>query len=142
MALMDGLEKKYPNDLDNKVGSCWVRATFGERLDTALADCDAALRISPDDPLTLHGRCFVHLRRGEYPLAIGDCDRAVTLFPEGKTFTTITSNSMRSKADPLFVRGLINLRTGHADLGNADIAAAKAIDPKIADTYAIFGVTP
>jgi tetratricopeptide (TPR) repeat protein len=142
MALLDELEKKYPNDLGNKIASCWVRATFGEGLDTALADCDAALRITPDDPLALHGRCFVHFRRGEYPLAIGDCNRAADLFPKGRTFTTISNSSQRSGADPLYVRGLLNLRMGHTDLGNADIAAAKAIDPKIAETYAVYGVTP
>jgi hypothetical protein len=37
---------------------------------------------------------------------------------------------------------LINNRMGNANSGNADIAAAKALDPKIAETYAIYGVTP
>lgn len=142
MAILDQLEKKYPNDLDTKAASCWVRATFGDRLDTAIADCDAALRIKPDDPQYLNARCFVHFRRGEYPLAIEDCGRAAPLFPKGRTFTTVSSNTQRTGADPLYIRGLTHLRMGHVELGDADIAAAKAIDPKIADRYAGYGVTP
>jgi hypothetical protein len=45
-------------------------------------------------------------------------------------------------ASSLYVRGLARLKTADASNGNADIAAAKAIDPKIADTYAGYGVTP
>ncbi|HTT97772.1 MAG TPA: hypothetical protein VMF58_06950 [Rhizomicrobium sp.] len=142
MALLEGLEKKHPNALDDKIAGCWIRATFGERLDAALADCDTAARIEPDDMFILNARCFVHFRRGEYALAIPDCDRAAQLFPDGARFSTVTNDSLRNKADPLYVRGLAKLRMGQADLGNADIAAAKAIDPKIADTYAIYGVTP
>jgi hypothetical protein len=42
----------------------------------------------------------------------------------------------------LYVRGLANLKSGNATEGNADIAAAKSIDAKIADTYAGYGVAP
>ena len=45
-------------------------------------------------------------------------------------------------ASSLYVRGLARHKSGDAAGGDADIAAAKAIDPKIADTYAGYGVTP
>jgi len=40
------------------------------------------------------------------------------------------------------VRGLAKLKTNDASGGNADIAAAKALDPTIADTYTAYGVGP
>jgi hypothetical protein len=45
-------------------------------------------------------------------------------------------------ARSLYLRGLSRLKTRDAAGGDADIAAAKAIDPKIADEYARYGVTP
>jgi hypothetical protein len=45
-------------------------------------------------------------------------------------------------ADSLYVRGLAKRRTHAQASGDVDIAAAKTIDSKIADTYAKYGVTP
>lgn len=42
----------------------------------------------------------------------------------------------------LYIRGLARLKTGDVAGGNADIAAAEAIDAKVADTYAGYGVKP
>jgi hypothetical protein len=42
----------------------------------------------------------------------------------------------------LYIRGIAKHRDGDTAGGDADIAAAKAIDPKIAATYAGYGVTP
>jgi hypothetical protein len=42
----------------------------------------------------------------------------------------------------MYVRGMAKLRLGDAAGGDSDIDAAKAIDPKIADTYAGYGVKP
>ena len=42
----------------------------------------------------------------------------------------------------LYVRGLARLKSGDTAGGSADIAAAKQMDAKIADTYAGYGVTP
>jgi hypothetical protein len=50
--------------------------------------------------------------------------------------------SMPKLAPSLYIRGLAKNKSGDAAGGDADIAAAKAIDPKIADTYTGYGVTP
>ena len=42
----------------------------------------------------------------------------------------------------LYVRGLAKLKSGDTAGGNADVAAAKAIDAKIVETYAGYGVSP
>ena len=46
------------------------------------------------------------------------------------------------QAPSLYCRGLTKLRMGDTAGGNADIEAAKKLNPKIADTYARYGVKP
>ncbi len=43
---------------------CWTKATAGVALQSALADCDAALAKSPGFPAYLDSRAFVMLRLG------------------------------------------------------------------------------
>jgi hypothetical protein len=43
-------------------------------------------------------------------------------------------------AASLCARGLVKLKSGDTASGNADIAAAKAITPEIAQVYADYGV--
>jgi tetratricopeptide (TPR) repeat protein len=107
---------------------CWFRVTSGQDLDAALADCDEALRLEPDDANILDSRGLVHYRRGEYAAAIADCSVALLKDPK--------------LANSLYVRGLAKLKTGDPSGGNADIASAKALDPSIADTYTAYGVGP
>jgi Restriction endonuclease/Tetratricopeptide repeat len=54
--------------------SCWDRAVLG-RLEEALADCNEALRLAPDDPATLDSRGFTYLKLGRFEQAIADYDR-------------------------------------------------------------------
>ena len=51
-------------------------------------------------------------------------------------------NANGKDADASYIRGLSKLKTGDAIGGNADIAAAKAINPKIAEAYAGYGMKP
>jgi tetratricopeptide (TPR) repeat protein len=106
---------------------CWIRALWGREYDLALADCGKAITLRPHaNPFA--SRAFVYLRSGKFAEAISDGDAALKF--DGKD------------ADALFVRGAAKRKLGDAAGGDADIAAAKAIDPKIADTYAGYGVTP
>jgi hypothetical protein len=43
-------------------------------------------------------------------------------------------------ASSLYGRGFAELKKGSAAAGNADIAAAKAVNPKIADEFSRYGV--
>ena len=107
---------------------CWARATWGEQLDAALADCNESLKLKPDYAAAFDSRAFVHYRRGEYGLAVGDASGAL---------------SINLKLAPSrYVRGLARLREGNEKDGDADIAAAKKLDPKIADEYVGYGVKP
>jgi tetratricopeptide (TPR) repeat protein len=107
---------------------CWARATWGEQLDAALADCNESLKLKPDYADALDSRALVHYRRGEYGLAVGDASGALSIDLK--------------LAPSLYVRGLARLHEGNETDGNADIAAAKKLDPKIAETYAGYGVKP
>lgn len=107
---------------------CWARALWGQDLDQALADCNAALKASPDTGAFLASRGLTRLRRGEYDKAIADYDRAVALRPDD--------------AWSRYFRGIAELRQGAAEQGNKDIAAATALEPGIADAAGRHGIAP
>jgi tetratricopeptide (TPR) repeat protein len=107
---------------------CRARADWGEQLDQALAQCDAALRSRPENAETLRSRGLVHLRRGEFQAAFADYDAA------------IRANADLTEA--LYGRGLARLRLGQSEAGRADVATATARDQHVASRYAEYGLTP
>jgi regulator of sirC expression with transglutaminase-like and TPR domain len=120
----DAAIKLNPRDAEALNNRCWVRAMLGE-LESALRDCDEALQIRPDFVDSLDSRGFVKLKIGQPQRAIADYDAALQL-------------SAR-KASSLYGRGIAKLRTGDTS-GRTDIADAKAIDSRIADEFARYGV--
>ncbi len=109
-------------DADALSERCWARAVVGTELDAALADCNEALRIKPNDGESLGARGFTYIRLELYRTAILDYDAALAVKADN--------------AQHLYARGTAKLRAGDEEGGNADIAAAKAIDPKIEATFA------
>lgn len=107
---------------------CWTRALWGEELDRALADCDAALKLRPNTAAFLDSRALVQLRRGDYDKAIADYDRALGLGSKD--------------AWSYYGRGVAKLRKGLTAGGKADIAAATALQANIADEAGKRGITP
>jgi len=71
-------------------------------------------------------RAFAYLKMGEFERAIADYDAGLRLDPP-------------NKADFLYGRGLARLKKGDGG-GNADVAAAKALHPKIAEEFASYGL--
>jgi len=67
----------------------------------------------------LDSRGFVYLKLGQFDNAIADYNAVLKLKPK--------------LAISLYNRGLAKQKKGDSAGGDADIAAAKAIDPKIAD---------
>ncbi len=112
-------------DLRNQ--ACWARATHRVDLDKALADCDAGVAIRAS-PAILDSRGLVHLQRGEWAAAIADYDAALAARPR--------------MAGGLFGRGLAKIRSGNAKDGNADLAAARAINSRIDEEFADYGQKP
>jgi tetratricopeptide (TPR) repeat protein len=107
---------------------CWTRALVGERLDLALADCNAALSARHGTPAFLDSRGLVYLRQGNYDKAIADYDAALQKQPK--------------IAWSLYGRGLAKTHKGKVSEGQSDIAAATLLDPKIGERAAHYGLGP
>src|SRR5262249_16223340 len=107
---------------------CWQRAAQGEQLAVAKKDCDAAIAMDVRDKYLQSYRCMVNLKLGDYKGAIGDCDAGIAEYPKS--------------SGRLYMRGIAKLKLSDAAGGSADIAAAREIDPRVADIYVGFGVTP
>jgi tetratricopeptide (TPR) repeat protein/predicted aspartyl protease len=109
-------------------GRCWTRALAGRELEQALDDCDRAVRRRRDDASYYDSRGLVHLRMGHYDKAIGDYDAALRLNPK--------------IAWSLYGRGIAKVRKGDVAGGQADIAAAAALDADIAEDAARYDIKP
>ncbi len=97
-----------------------------DRLEAALADCNEALRLRPDDFLINDSRALVHLKMKNYRASIADYNVVLEVDPDF--------------ALPLFGRGVARLRSGDKASGQADIAKALKEDPEVADIMAKRGV--
>jgi tetratricopeptide (TPR) repeat protein/predicted aspartyl protease len=109
-------------------GRCWARALWGQELDKALADCDAALKLGSRSAGILDSRGLVHLRLGDFDEAIADYDAALALRPKS--------------AWSLYGRGLARLHKGMSAEGDADIAAAVVLSPLLPDEARKRGIAP
>ena len=105
---------------------CYVRAIAGRELQQALADCNEALRLIPNDIQTLDSRGFAYLRLGEFDKAITDYNAVLKFNPQ--------------QAGSLYGRGLAKQKKGDSAGGDADIMAAKAIRADIVEEFARYGV--
>jgi tetratricopeptide (TPR) repeat protein/predicted aspartyl protease len=107
---------------------CRARALTGQGLDQALDDCSFAVRSDRKVAAFLDSRGLVYLRQGRYDKAIADYDAALALNPQS--------------AWSLYGRGVAKQHLGQAAVGQADIAAATALFPKIAEEAASHGIVP
>jgi tetratricopeptide (TPR) repeat protein len=74
----------------------------------------------------LDSRGLVNLKLSLYTAAIDDYDAALKLNPK--------------QASSLYGRGIAKLMSGSSAAGNSYIAAAKAINPGIADEFGGYGI--
>ena len=107
---------------------CWTRARWGRQLDLALADCDLALKRGGRNSGFMDSRGWVLLRMGRLDEAIGQYDAAIKAQPK--------------QAWSIYGRGLAKLRKGDKAGAKADIAAAKAIEPAVAENAKRAGLVP
>jgi len=113
-------------------GRCRAKALQDEDLAKALSDCSAALKFAPKgSPIYAHvleHRGFVRLRLGDYEKSIADYDDSLKLAPE----------------DPwsLYGRGIAKIRRQKTAEGQADLAAATKLSPKVGDEFARRGINP
>ena len=122
-------DARLPEALKNR---CWMRALQGQDLDKALADCNSALKLSgkagPFRAQILNGLGLTRLRLGDYGKSIADYDDSLQLYPQ----------------DPwvLYGRGMAKIRNDKPAEGEADMTAATALWPAIADEFKRHGIAP
>jgi tetratricopeptide (TPR) repeat protein len=107
---------------------CSARASIGRELRQALDDCSESLRLRPNNANTLDNRGFTYLKLGQIDAALADYE------------ASLSGNPTNPRA--LYGRGLIRLKKGDGASGDADIAAANAIQADIAEEFAREGVKP
>ncbi|MDB5464100.1 MAG: hypothetical protein JWP28_3383 [Phenylobacterium sp.] len=121
----------HPNDPD--LGSvlnsrCWTRALWGKGLDIALADCDAAMKRGLRISAVMDSRGLVLLRLGRVDDAIAQYDSSIRLQPKNPW--------------SLYGRGLAKVKKGAKAEGEADIQAALALQPNLAQQAKSYGIEP
>jgi tetratricopeptide (TPR) repeat protein len=110
---------------------CWARGVSGQ-LQQALADCNDALRIDPDDVSSTAESAFanrgvVRLKLKDYQAAISDFDAALKNDPH--------------LARALYGRGIVRKKQGDATGGEADMAAAISVWPDIVGEFDRWGLS-
>lgn len=105
---------------------CEARARQNQGLSQALADCNLELGHVPNDADGLDARGLVYLRLGQLEPAIADYTAALKQDP--KRASSLYGRAVATKA-----------KTGQFD--SADVGAAEALDPRVAATFAGFGLT-
>jgi len=104
---------------------CWARAMAGD-YDGGKNDCDRALALDPESWNSYNSRGYIHYRLGNHAAAVADYDKAIEHVPD--------------MASSWYVRGLARRALGDAKGADADIAKGLALDPKVAERYAGYGV--
>jgi hypothetical protein len=120
----DQVVRLAPTSAAGWSGRCWSRAIIGQ-LEQTLPDCNEALRLE-SSATALEGRALVYLKSGQIDKAIADYDAALKTNPK--------------LPGPLYGRGIAKVRKGDVAGGNADTAAAKDINAKIAEQFAAYNV--
>jgi tetratricopeptide (TPR) repeat protein len=109
-------------------GKCWAKGVRGVDLKAALDDCNKGLEEVADVSVARGRRAFVHYRMAQYDHAIEDATAALKVDPK--------------LALALYVRGLARIARSDQAGGAADIAAARAVEPRFAERFAGYGVKP
>ena len=122
----DRIVKAEPENSGALNNRCYLLAEIG-RLDEALKDCEASIAITANE-INLDSRGFVHLKRGDFTAALADFDAA--LVKDAKLPSS------------LYGRGIARIRLGQTAEGQADLAAATALDAEIAAFYDKNGLKP
>ena len=98
------------------------------QLESAIQDYDQAIRLRPNFLSALISRGFAYLKMKNYGSAIAAFDAALEAYPEN--------------APALYGRALAQRADGDAIEANAEIAAARRLDPAIVQELATLGVSP
>ncbi|WP_179504487.1 MULTISPECIES: tetratricopeptide repeat protein [unclassified Sphingomonas] len=105
---------------------CWKKAIAGLALESALADCDAALAKVPGSPAFLDSRGLVLLRLGRLDDAIADYDQVL---------------AKHAIPTSRFGRAVAWARKGDHAKAISDAALAEKLDPGVRADFISYGIT-
>ncbi|HET6553564.1 MAG TPA: aspartyl protease family protein [Dyella sp.] len=130
LPLLDNWIRLHGNDA--MLGSalnerCWARGLSNQMLDDALKDCRRAIQRDGDQPTYLDSLGLIELRLARYGDAIKAYEQALVLEPRS--------------AWSRYGLGLAKVRSGQIAAGNADLASARALDPRIESRAAKLGLS-
>ena len=128
LAAVDAAVASKPGDAQLLNARCWIKATQGVKLDTALKDCTKAIELGDSPAAALDSRALVYFKLNRLDDARADLDAALDLRP--------------SLAASLYMRGVVRRRQGAAATGDADLDGARFFAPRIDEDYAGYGVKP
>jgi clan AA aspartic protease (TIGR02281 family) len=106
---------------------CWARSLTNQMLEDALKDCRKAIKRDGENPGYLDSLGLVQLRLGHYADSIKAYQQSIAQRPRS--------------AWSHYGLGLAEIRNGQTDAGNADLAAARAINPQVEVRAAKYGLT-
>jgi len=120
------------HDDDAKLGyalteRCWARGLTNQMLEDARKDCRTAIKRDGENVFDLESMGLVEYRLGHYADSIKAYERALALKPRSPWAR--------------YGLGLAKIRSGEKDAGEADLAAARALDSQTEKRFIKFGVT-
>lgn len=104
---------------------CWSKATKNMMLESALQDCQEALRLKPDNGAALDSLALVKLRLGKF-------DEAISLYGQAIAKKTGSASYMG--------RAIAYARKGDKARSVADRAEAMKLDPDVETRFAEYGL--
>jgi tetratricopeptide (TPR) repeat protein len=126
LAGLDEAMQTLPGNPDLLNQRCWIKATLGIDLESALKDCTRSIELASQPAAPLDSRGMVYFRMGRMDEALADFEAALEASP--------------GQAGSLFMRGVIRARTGQSAAARADIAGARRLSPGIDRQYAAWGI--
>jgi len=118
IAVIDKLIVSFPDSDVYYNLRCYFRAVANRDLDKALADCNTALKIKPNNQYDLDSRGLVYLRMGRYAEAIADYTAGIRV-------------ADRPSPNSLYGRALAERQSGDSMGAAADLQAAEVLSPGI-----------
>jgi len=126
ISLLDSTIATKPGDPVLLNTRCWIKATRGIALDTALRDCTKAIELSENSAQILDSRAMVYFRMGRMEDAMADYDAALQAVP--------------SLAPSILMRGVILKHGGNTAEGQPLIDQALRMDPTILPRFKGYGI--
>ena len=126
IANADHIIAKHPANSALLNSRCWLKAIANVQLDSALADCDAAVKLTPTSAAILDSRAFVLFRMGRNDDAVVQYSAALKIAPR--------------QSGSLFGRGLARDRLGDHAEARTDIAEAREITADIDAKFRGYGI--